>query len=74
MKTGEVLQTVINIATSDGNWNYDPYLHGMANGLILAQAIIDETDPEYLDAPKVWLKDIPNNNPPLDQDEISTTA
>ena len=52
------LDDVVKIACSDGNWNHDPYLHGMANGLICAQAVLCGTDPVYLDAPMVWSKDI----------------
>lgn len=48
------LKKIIDVQCSDGNWNYDSYMHGLANGLILAKAIIENTDPEYLDAPSDW--------------------
>lgn len=57
-KKKEDLKRVVDIATSDGNWNYDPYLQGMANGLILAHAIINDTEPNYLNPPRVWIRDI----------------
>ena len=57
MTNKEKLDDLIKIQCSDGNWNYDPYMHGMANGMILARSIIqgEEKEPEYLEAPKEWL-------------------
>jgi hypothetical protein len=53
----KVLQDLIKTQTSDGNWNYDPYMHGMANGMIMSEAIIEDKEPKFLDAPEKWLKD-----------------
>ncbi len=53
----ESLKEVINIQCSDGNWNFDPYMHGMANGMILAQSCITDEAPEFLEAPETWLID-----------------
>ncbi len=58
------LEDVTKIQTSDGNWNYDPYMQGMANGLILALSIAKGDDPVFLEAPEVWLKDKPNDKKP----------
>lgn len=55
----EQLEDCTNISISDGNWNVDPYMHGMANGLILALAIMKGEEPKYLDQPAQWLKDRP---------------
>lgn len=55
------LGDVTAIQVSTGNWNYNEYMHGMANGLILALAIMQDREPEYLTAPKQWLKDAPRN-------------
>lgn len=52
------LRDAVTIARSHGNWDYDPYLHGMANGLICALAIMEEKNPEYLSPPERWLHDI----------------
>jgi len=46
------LKDVTDVQTSDGNWNHDAYMHGMANGLILAMAIMGDVKPEYLEAPE----------------------
>jgi len=51
------LQEQVRIQCSDGNWNYDPYMHGMANGLICALATIEGKEPKYLNPPEKWLCD-----------------
>ena len=56
----EELNEVVKIQCSSGNWNYDNYMHGMANGLILARAIMLGVEPKFLEAPKKWLKNRPN--------------
>ena len=54
------LRDVTNIQRSDGNWNYDPYMHGMANGLILALSMFEGGKLKYLEAPEQWVKDLPD--------------
>ncbi len=63
------IEDACKIQCSDGNWDYGPYMHGMANGLILALATMREVDPQYLDAPAEWRED---KSPSLDEvvDEI----
>lgn len=51
------LKEMIDVQCSNGNWNYDPYMHGMANGMIFCEALMTGEDPEFLEAPKVWLHD-----------------
>ena len=34
----KALNDVIDVQCSDGNWDYDPYMHGRANGLLLARS------------------------------------
>lgn len=53
----EDLNRLVELQSSDGNWNYDPYMHGLANGLILSQAIIENAEPRYKEAPSTWLHD-----------------
>ena len=57
----EKLQDLSDIQCQDGNWNYDPYMHGLANGMLLAIHILedakDNSSPLYKDAPKHWLSD-----------------
>lgn len=57
MKRAEDLDNILHIACSDGNWNYSEYHFGMANGLILAHAIINNIEPKFLEKPKEWLED-----------------
>ena len=55
------LENATDIQCSDGNWNYDPYMHGMANGLIYSLDLIKgKNDPKFLDAPDRWLNDKAN--------------
>lgn len=56
------LKDVIDIQCSDGNWNYDPYMHGMANGLICALAILEDKEPKYKEAPSGWLSELVHQN------------
>jgi len=49
------LQGMIDLQCSDGNWNYDPYMHGMANGMIFAMSVLNGKDPKYMTAPDKWL-------------------
>ena len=55
----EKLKNVLDIQTSDGNWNVDPYMFGMANGLILAYHIMTDSHEEcpYLNQPEKWLSE-----------------
>lgn len=52
------LENLIRLVKQDGNWNYDEYQLGLANGLILARSVVTNDEPEFLHPPKVWLKDI----------------
>lgn len=47
------------IQTSDGNWNNDAYMHGMANGMIFADHCIrgEEGEPVYIAKPEQYLVD-----------------
>lgn len=45
------LYSVTAVAKAPGNGNYDPYMRGMANGLILAQSILSGITPDYLPTP-----------------------
>ena len=49
------LKNITNTQCQSGNWDYDPYMHGMANGMILSLSTIEGNNPEFLDAPDQWL-------------------
>ena len=53
------LNRVKQVQCSNGNWNYSSYMHGMANGLILAEFIASGRvgTPDFLDAPTEWVQD-----------------
>ena len=60
------LEDLLKVQCSDGNWNYDPYMQGMANGMILAMSLLKGVTPEFLDAPDVWGKDSPYIDAPTE--------
>ena len=72
-KRVKTLKEMLAVQCSDGNWNYDPYMHGMANGMIFALSLFEGGRPEYLEAPDVWLKDVPNNENPVSDEGVSQT-
>lgn len=53
------LKEMTEVQCSNGNWNYDPYMHGM----IFCEALMQDKDPVFLDAPKVWLHDKRSDGP-----------
>lgn len=55
----DALRDLVRVQCANGNWNHDPYMHGMANGLILALSLFQSGRPEYLNAPVVYLCDLP---------------
>lgn len=50
----ETLKDVTETQCSPGNWDFDPYMQGMANGMLLAVAIMEGKDPEFKSAPLRW--------------------
>jgi hypothetical protein len=66
----EQLKDLVKIQTAHGNWNYDPYMMGLANGLILALAIAQNKKPDFLESPKEWLKDKPETENPIAQEPV----
>jgi len=46
----------IDIQSQPGTWNYDPYMHGMANGMIFMRSLVTNEEPQYLEAPHSWLE------------------
>ena len=56
IKQLESTQDIVNVQCSDGNWNYDPYMHGLANGMLVVQSMFTDVPPEFLEAPEEWLE------------------
>lgn len=48
----EKLIEIKEVQCQDGNWDVSPYMTGLANGLILAVAIMKDKDPDYKDIKK----------------------
>lgn len=48
------LRNLHQIQGNRGNWDYDPYMHGMYNALEIAMAILEGRDPEFRSAPDQW--------------------
>ena len=51
----KTLDEITKMQCSDGNWNADPYMHGMANGMILSLSTITGEEPTFLESPQRWL-------------------
>ena len=49
------LKELVDIQCSKGNFDWDPYMHGMANGMILSLSVAEDNEPKFLDAPDKWL-------------------
>ena len=50
------LKDVHRVQGYDGNWNYDPYMFGLYNGLEMALAIMENREPVFREKPKKWMK------------------
>ena len=53
----KVAKEMIQVQGSDGNWNYNPYMYGLYNGMEYILAIFENREPEFRNAPKTWLCD-----------------
>lgn len=57
-KASELIRDVLKVQGYDGNWNYDPYMMGLYNGLELALSIVENREPEFKSKPETWGADI----------------
>ncbi|MFA1821176.1 hypothetical protein ACDX78_13550 [Virgibacillus oceani] len=55
----EEMREILKIQGYDGNWNHDPYMHGMYNGMEIMLAMVEGRSPEYRIAPSRWTVDDP---------------
>lgn len=46
----EKVRDMLKIQCTDGNWDFSAYMRGLANGLIMAVAVLDGTEPEFKEA------------------------
>ena len=63
--TLESMRQLMGIQGSNGNWDYDPYMQGMYNGMELMLAIQEDREPVYKKAPAEWLCDKSDSSPPI---------
>ena len=45
------------LSIQEDSYDFDPYMHGMYNGMEFILSIIVEREPIFKDAPKIWTKD-----------------
>lgn len=50
------IEDVVKIQKQNGNWNYDSYMFGLLNGMLLIQSMVAGTPYEPYSAPKKWLR------------------
>ncbi len=57
----EDFERLLDIQCSSGNWDADPYMHGMANGMIMFHSMAKDhtATPDFLSAPSYWKARIP---------------
>jgi len=55
----ESVRQMRDVQGMDGNWNYDPYIHGLFNGIEFSLSLIEVREPKFRDAPEKWLCDEP---------------
>lgn len=61
----EAMREMMEIQGSDGNWNYDEYMHGMYNGMEFMLSIVEGREPIYREKPDKWKKDMESNLKPV---------
>jgi hypothetical protein len=55
----ESVRQMRDVNGMDGNWNCDPYMHGLFNGIEFSLSLLEVRAPQFRDAPKKWLCDLP---------------
>jgi len=55
----ESVRQMRDVQGMDGNWNCDPYMHGLFNGIEFALSLIEVREPKLRDGPEKWLCDEP---------------
>ena len=50
----EDAESILKTQGADGNWNLDPYMHGMLNGMIIMKATLLGGKSNFRDAPSEW--------------------
>jgi hypothetical protein len=48
------MHEMLGVQGQNGNWDYDPYMHGMYNGMEYMMAMVDGREPIFRQAPEQW--------------------
>ena len=54
----DLVKEMRDVQGMDGNWNFDPYMQGLYNGLEFAVSLLEKREPIFKDAPEKWLGDV----------------
>lgn len=55
MEKFEIGREMLGVQGASGNWDYDPYMHGLYNGMEFMLSLVEEREPFLRSAPKKWL-------------------
>lgn len=56
-KSIDLVREMRDVQGAHGNWNFDPYMHGLYNGLEFAVSLLEKREPKFKSAPDKWLAD-----------------
>jgi hypothetical protein len=68
------IRDVHRIQGYDGNWNFDPYMHGLYNGLEMTLSRVENREFNPKSAPNVWLKDLASTEDPVAEGALKSTT
>lgn len=66
-----MLKNLKKVQGADGNWDFDPYMHGLYNGIELALSVLEMRESEFRHAPEQWSKDKQSIREPTITREVS---
>lgn len=64
----ESMRDLMRVQGANGNWEYDPYMQGMYNGMELMMAMAEGREPVFKEAPPTWGRDIHVDEAPVAQE------
>ena len=56
-KQVDKVRQMVEVQGLHGNWNFDPYMQGLYNGLEFALSLMEKREPIFRSAPEKWLCD-----------------
>lgn len=51
----DTMEEMLEVQGSNGNWDCDPYMHGLYNGMEFMRSLAYGDSPVFRDAPESWL-------------------